>query len=461
MKIQKRIILLSAIILIAPFFATISLAQTGVASGTAWGHGQDSIRCREAVSLLSSYAKSGNYRDAYEFWQKAYQECPASSKNIYIYGPRILRWIYQQKETSQEKEQVFQAILKLYDDRAKYFGDDPKYGSDWILAQKITEYLNYIPTENYDYDLIYNWTKPFVSEEIKNPHPQVVYFYVFSSLNKAIGNQAWHSQYVDDYMLGNGHLEDAIEIAESQNDSVQYSYVSGLKAQLDNLFARSGLADCKMLVDIFGKNLEENKNNPTFLQAMIDLFRYADCEKEQLYFTASKYMFAIKPTASSAIGLAREAINNNRPTEGFNYLSQALELTKESHLKASIYTLMGVVRKDQGSFAEARRYFNEALREDPNKGTPLLLIAQMYAASASSIYPDDALKQRCVYYLVIDKLERARAIDASIAGEANRLIGIYRRNLPAASDIFMHPELEAGKSFYVGGWIGETTTIRK
>ena len=455
-----RFFLLSSIIGFFYLLTGSLSAQTGVETGTPWGTGQDSIKCREAVSLLTSYAKSENYKDALDFFEKAYAECPGSSKNIYIYGPRILGWLYNQAPTKEKKAAIFQRIMKLYDDRATYFGDDPKYSKDWILSQKITEYLKYIPQENYDYDLLYSWTKPFVTKEGETAHPQVVYFYVFSSLNKAIGNKAWHNQYVDDYMRGNGYLENSLELAENNQDSVQYQYISGLKSQLDNLFARSGLADCKMLVEIFGRDLEANKNNANFLQAMIDLFRYADCETEKIYFTASKYMFAIKPTASSAMGLAKDALQRKQYTEAFEYLNKALGLTKEAHLRAAIYTQMGIIRKDQGSFVEARRLLNLALKENPSKGTPLLLIAQMYASSASSIFPDDPLKQRCVYYLVIDKLERARAIDPQISGEASRLISVYRRNLPAASAIFMHPDLESGQSFYVGGWIGESTTIR-
>ena len=100
------------------------------------------------------------------------------------------------------------------------------------------------------------------------------------------------------------------------------------------------------------------------------------------------------------------------------------------------------------------------MAENPNMGAPLILIAQMYASSASSIYPDDPVKQRCVFYLVMDKLERARSVDSSVAGKAGQLIATYRRSLPSSSDIFMHPELDKGKTFHVGGWIGESTVIR-
>ena len=84
----------------------------------------------------------------------------------------------------------------------------------------------------------------------------------------------------------------------------------------------------------------------------------------------------------------------------------------------------------------------------------------MYASTASSIYPDDPVKQRVVYCLVVDKAARAKAIDPSVTAQANKLIGTYTAAYPAKEDIFMHPDLQEGQSFTVGGWIGETTTIR-
>ena len=78
----NRMILVAALGLLS----TAAYAQTGKASGTPFGSGQDSIRCRQSISLFTSLGKTGNYQDAYEHWKRAYDECPASSKNIYIIG---------------------------------------------------------------------------------------------------------------------------------------------------------------------------------------------------------------------------------------------------------------------------------------------------------------------------------------------------------------------------------------
>lgn len=157
--------------------------------------------------------------------------------------------------------------------------------------------------------------------------------------------------------------------------------------------------------------------------------------------------------------MAREALNNKRTSEAVDYLNKAIGLTSDRKLKSQCYYTLATIQMNAHSYTQARAYCNKAMAENPNMGGPLILIAQMYAASASSIF-QDPVKQRCVFYLAIDKLERARAIDPSVAGKANQLIATYRRSLPSSADIFMHPELESGKSFHVGGWIGESTVIR-
>ena len=89
-----------------------------------------------------------------------------------------------------------------------------------------------------------------------------------------------------------------------------------------------------------------------------------------------------------------------------------------------------------------------------------MLIANAYAQTASSLFPDDPVLRKCVYFLVVDKLERARQVDPSVASEANAAISTYRGYFPTTEEIFMHPDIEAGASFLIPGWIQERTTVR-
>ena len=63
------------------------------------------------------------------------------------------------------------------------------------------------------------------------------------------------------------------------------------------------------------------------------------------------------------------------------------------------------------------------------------------------------------YFVVIDKLQRAKAVDPTVADKANELISTYARYTPKAEDLFMLG-IKAGDRVTVGGWIGESTTVR-
>ena len=72
---------------------------------------------------------------------------------------------------------------------------------------------------------------------------------------------------------------------------------------------------------------------------------------------------------------------------------------------------------------------------------------------------DEPALNKCTFFAAIDKLQRAKAVDPSVAEEANKLISSYSAYTPEAKDLFMLG-YKAGDRITIGGWIGETTTIR-
>ena len=75
------------------------------------------------------------------------------------------------------------------------------------------------------------------------------------------------------------------------------------------------------------------------------------------------------------------------------------------------------------------------------------------------IWTDEPALNKCTYFVVIDKLQRAKAVDPSVTERANELISTYSRHTPQAKDLFMLG-YKAGDRITIGGWIGESTTIR-
>lgn len=452
MKLKKALLSLAAAMM-----ATSAMAQTGVASGTPFGSGQDSIRCRQNLSLFSGYAKAGSYQDAYEPWKNAYEECPGSNKNIYIYGARILKWKIQQETDATKREAILEQLLKMYDTRAKYFGDDPRYGVGVIIGNKIDDYVKLSVADKVDYAKIYDWAKPIVEKYGEAAAPQLLFYYVFASRVLAQKDETKHEAYINDYLLASEYLDK--QTAAAADDEKTQERIAAYKAPMDEQFASSGLAGCDILTKIYTpEKVEANKANKAFLKQTCALFSTtAECDAPA-YFQASRYLFELEPSTTAAMGLAGKAFLDKNYSEANEYLNKAIQIADNASDKVKCYELLADIAVTQGNYSAARAHTNNALAINPKSGRSLIKNAMLLAMDADRIFPNDKIKQRCVFYLVIDKLRAAAAADSRVAAEANRQISRYTAMLPSAADIFMHPELGQGKPFTVPGY--GTTTIR-
>jgi len=88
-------------------FSSVLMAQKGVEDGSMYGHGEDSIRCLQNLSLYQPYAKQGDYASALEFWEIVYAECPASRVGIYIDGAKIKVWQWNKESDPAKKDSDF------------------------------------------------------------------------------------------------------------------------------------------------------------------------------------------------------------------------------------------------------------------------------------------------------------------------------------------------------------------
>src|SRR5690554_3838174 len=125
-----------------------------------YGSGQDSISCRENLSLMQTSAKAEAYESALGPWNAVYENCPASSKNIYIYGPRIFKSLYASETDAAKKQQYFDKIMEIFDTRLKYFSDDNK---GTVLAYKTYDYME-LMGDKADSKVIYQWLGEAINE---------------------------------------------------------------------------------------------------------------------------------------------------------------------------------------------------------------------------------------------------------------------------------------------------------
>ena len=182
-----------------------------------------------------------------------------------------------------------------------------------------------------------------------------------------------------------------------------------------------------------------------------------DVYKRQAYFAASEHAHAIEPTSETAIGCGYMYFKKGDLDKCIAYFDQAIELEQDPVKKADYCYKTAAILFNKKQLSKAKQYALKSISLDGSNGKPYILIANMYASSPN--WSDENALNKCTYFAVIDKLQRAKSVDSSVEEEANKLIGTYSRYTPKDEDLFFLG-LKKGDSVTIGGWIGETTTIR-
>ncbi len=448
---KSRVVILGA----AMAMSAVSFAATGVQSGSKYGTGQDSIDCVQNLSLFASYAKQKDYASAVEFWEKCYTNCPASSKNIYIYGPKILAYQIQNEKDEAKKGKLFDKLMKVYDDRAKYFGNDRKMNKNQILAEKAADYIDFVPAaRDPQKTKAYQWLAEAIEAEGSGLKASAYqqYFILSNEYYKA-NNNGFRQNYLNDYLKIGPLLTERIQ-SGNEKDSANFS---AIKASVDATFAASGAADCKTLDGVYASQIESKKSDKAFLNMVLSLYGIADCEESSVYFKAAAYKHAIDPSASSARGLAAQAYNKKDRSTALSYFKEAVSLETDRVQKAKSQMKIAVIYKEMGNYSASRDAARAALNYQSNLSSAYILIGMLYAENNN--IADDAVIKQTAFWAAVDKLEKAKSIDPSCAASVNKMINSYKAVYPDKTELFMR-NIKDGDSYTVPGWIGEKTTVR-
>lgn len=421
-----------------------------------FGHGEDSVNCRVNLSLMSTAAKAESYKDAVKPWEYVYENCPASSKNIYIYGPRIFKFLHAQETDPAKKKAYVEKVLEIYDNRLKYFGNGDSKGT--ILAYKTYDYMEMMGDEA-DTKLIYEWLKEAITEMKDKMDPPDAYgHFMVASLTEYLKDNSKKEQYLRDYFTVTGYIDQAIANAKARNDEESVNYLTAVKEGIVQGFVSSGAGDCDTLVEYYADKIEPNKTDKDFLNNVVGALRTVGCTESDVYFTASEYLYKLEPSANAAIGLANRSLKNKDYDTAIKYYEEAAKL-EEDKKKASEYLYaLATILSSQGNYTKARQVAYKSLEYDPNNGKNYILIAQMYAATAANIFQEPE-KRGLVYCAAVDKLLKAKSVDPSVAAEANELINKYSAYFMDTETAFMLG-IKEGDSVYIPGWIGENTIVR-
>ncbi len=412
------------------------------------------------LSLYYEFFRQGNYGAALPHWRLIYNKYPKSTINVYLHGAIMLEEMIEKAETPEEKEKQIDYLMRLYDKRIKYFGDR---GS--IMGRKATAWLKYklendrqMDNGNLKETLIsgYDWLHESVDERGAETDLPVLVLLMQTSRSLFSLGEIPKEKVVTDYDKSNATLNAIME--KNRDDSELVEDVNKVQAFIEELFGKSGAADCEALLTIFGPQYEENKNDIVFVKGMLRRLGSAKCDESQLFSDATEQLYALEPSAEAAFNMARRFLRRDDDERAKNYYQQAVSQETDKELLAKYYHEYSLfIFAKEHDLQEARSLARKALEAKPDNCETLMLIGDIYIA-ASRNFGNDAFEKSTVFWIAVDYYERARA-NSDCAVEAGQKAATYRSYFPNKEEAFFR-SLQAGQTYKVGGWINETTKIR-
>lgn len=437
--------------------ATASFAQKGVEDGSRFGHGQDSLNCLKNISIYTEYVKTNNFKDAYPAWKSVFTEAPIAQVSTYTNGAKILRWLIANEKDAAKQKEYLNELMKVHDQRIQYLdqlnqlvkrGGVTK-GS--IIGMKAHDYFT---MGGQDMNEAYNMFKEAIDLEKVNADYFVLQEFMDAASRKMKSDDTYKEQFIQDYLMASSAADAAFKAATKENDK---KLLKVAKDNIDAFFINSGVATCDNLQAIYAPKVEQNKTNLDYLKQVIAVMQMLGCTEQEAYFAASEAAHAIEPTAETAVGCGYMYYKKGDLEKCIEYFDQAINLEQDPVKKADYAYKTAAILYSKKQLSKAKQYALKSISLDGNNGKPYILIANMYASSPN--WSDENALNKCTYFAVIDKLQRAKSVDPSVTDEANKLIGTYAAHTPKDADLFFLG-LKKGDSVTIGGWIGETTTIR-
>jgi tetratricopeptide (TPR) repeat protein len=465
-----------AILLIAIILGSFSLSQAQELKKK-WG--EDSVKCTENLYIYYELAKAKNYAEAYDAWLYVFNNCPGCSKNNFIFGPPIVETQIKKTESQEKKDELTKLLMNVYDTRLLYYPEKHAY----VYERKALDMQQHWPDSVQQYYDIFE--KALELDKVHSAAFYNGYFIavarlfnkdvfeigqVFDAYNVVIEGIEYNTDelnrqirdYQDQEEAGTLDDKGKSKLARAERELGRYDDVS---SNINKILGP--IATCEKLELIYNEEtFEENKTDATWLRRAAKMLEKerngengeeTDCTDNPIFAKVAEALYEIEPSVAAARAISTLYLKNKEYSKALPYIKEAAEGEVDLKKQASDYLRMASVYLKLNRLAEAKAAAMKAARLRKGWGKPYILMASIYAAG-DNICGSNVFEKKAVYWAAIDKLKYAKSIDPNVAAQANKLIGIYKQQLPEKSVIFTLGVTE-GDKHTIGCYINETITV--
>ena len=195
-------------------------------------------------------SKDGRYlEETYPRWQTIVANCPKQSKNLYLNGATILKYLINNAKTAASRDSLISELMAMYDTRIENYGERAE-----VLARKAMDYEALKPSDVKGYYDIYAAAVEAGGTDLEAAYAVK---YLEATIKYVKAGLAEPTLVVDNYDAVSEVLEAQLiaNAADSAKAALIRGYIGGVEA------AFSPYADCGQLVEIYAKKFEADPEN--------------------------------------------------------------------------------------------------------------------------------------------------------------------------------------------------------
>ena len=441
------------ILAVAALFVAFSASAQDFSDDKLYGKwGADSVERASnigASNFLKEAMDAKDYAAATVNFQQLLRNCPAASVNTFTRGTTLYKNRINRARQLDEKRMLIDSLLLIYDLRIQYFGNDAKYGRDYILDLKARDVNKYCSTNR---ELLRSTLKEAVDAAIES---NTVKLDIVALYFKAI---------CDDYRTDDAISPDMV-LEEYQRLAI---YFEGLedekslanKKTFEDSFANSGAASCENLEELYKEKIAANPDDAELLKKAVGLMSRQGCSSD-FFFEITEKQYAAEPSSETALFLAKGFQDRKENDKALKYLREALAVEADPAKKEPLYAQIAIIELTSNNYSAAADAARDLKSINPENGYSYFVLAQCYASSSCA---SDGIGGASVYWVAYDTMQTAinnLAHEPEVQAVARKLAGAYRSAFPTQETCFFK-ELQAGQGYTVGcGFAsGLKTTVR-
>lgn len=421
---------------IALLIVGITVGTLGFSQGKYGATPEDSVACIESL-IYKDYMKNDPAL-ALNLWRKAYAVCPQSQVSLYINGVKLYQGLIKSAKTGAEQKAYKDTMYSIFDQRIKMFGQEAKVLG--IKGQTMLVYSKKDPEGTYA-----TLTKAVELGGAKTASGTLVAT-MFAVVNLEKAGKKTKEDVVVEY-------DKLVKICSANSANNKY-----VEAEKKIQSVAAPYLDCEVLVPLAENNFEANKENVDWLRSTVKLLKYKKCYEAEIFAKVAEAYFAKEPSAEGAESMGKLFLGKKDYAKAIDFFKKALEMAENDEQKADFTMSIAEANLYSKSYSAAKTYALKAAALRSGWGEPYIVIGDAYMYSAKSC-DDGELGKYAAYWAAVDKYQKAKSVDSSVASEANKKIARASANYPATKDIFFYGKAK-GDSYTLKCWVGETTTIR-